>query len=855
MCNLCKKINILPCSSSLGETSGSEVSCDTVIYVRPNGIAFSDRELTDNEGPPVSIPIRIQSPPTKVLLSKIPETRTNSHFPSSTHDSSDMRRCKKQNADTKKKCSYKLPTGESDNNIQLASGKTDSKQSLEHRHSSMNQNKLSRADGNENQHVRRLGTRSKVVKTNNESKATFVDKPSKLKQPGSVNTRGKGIITAPPRSTRDPRPGFNLQCVNRIAEPSGKLQTDAGYDVRWQSSMPQQRSFSAEDRRVSEQSLKNTKEVFTNKLARIVHGADRQNVENHQLCFIPHHSQVETDLKSVIRDGREEPDGCDGSSSSVKDHHPKKSFVTDNVFAPTELIPPIIQKETIQIEKESTELNRCLKELEGVLQTVNKPSDANDFSRPASMFVNVNEEEWKRESDDLDDSVKDDTSEADGNVVDVNFYCLSFTTKNPLVPLSKNTFVRQVSNRKRQSLEEQNNGAKFKENAVTKRKNESEDKAVWNERAEQSDGDFDFQLEDANQRNEIPGNDCMELKRSNTFVVDSDHEKRKSTERDMENNSLKCEGNDVDTSYRGGNPVEKVSPNESNLISHHSTLSSPSQVLLYDSSSLEINYIKPKSLSFTRKSATKCSNIEKPTTVNMTARSESKSPEKRRGLATPGFVRNGYNSDLCDTRDRRGSDTTVVMGTKSPGKNSTQLSLVKTEGAKSTLELVIAGTERDDQGYAEPTVSKKSLRGAKSKQLSEGKGKKNTPKHESTNENIKLKSTNSCKLKWTGLKRFVGNKSEDREKQHGDSNSPRKHRPGRKHGDNEHAAKSANASFVFKLLSPKLKREQKSPFSTSKSTEFRYRSPNTINQMRHDIVRTNIPMHSGTTSLSTILQR
>ncbi len=46
-------------------TSSSEQSCDTVIYVGPNGQALSDRELTDNEGPPCRVPImpRTQSLP------------------------------------------------------------------------------------------------------------------------------------------------------------------------------------------------------------------------------------------------------------------------------------------------------------------------------------------------------------------------------------------------------------------------------------------------------------------------------------------------------------------------------------------------------------------------------------------------------------------------------------------------------------------------------------------------------------------------------------------------------------------------------------------------------------------------
>ncbi|XP_072545533.1 kinesin-like protein KIF26A isoform X2 [Salminus brasiliensis] len=38
-------------------SSSSEQSCDTVIYVGPSGAAISDRELSDNEGPPAFVPI------------------------------------------------------------------------------------------------------------------------------------------------------------------------------------------------------------------------------------------------------------------------------------------------------------------------------------------------------------------------------------------------------------------------------------------------------------------------------------------------------------------------------------------------------------------------------------------------------------------------------------------------------------------------------------------------------------------------------------------------------------------------------------------------------------------------------
>nr|XP_042114636.1 kinesin-like protein KIF26B isoform X2 [Peromyscus maniculatus bairdii] len=48
---------LAPLSSDPDYSSSSEQSCDTVIYIGPNGTALSDKELTDNEGPPDFVPI------------------------------------------------------------------------------------------------------------------------------------------------------------------------------------------------------------------------------------------------------------------------------------------------------------------------------------------------------------------------------------------------------------------------------------------------------------------------------------------------------------------------------------------------------------------------------------------------------------------------------------------------------------------------------------------------------------------------------------------------------------------------------------------------------------------------------
>uniref|UniRef100_A0A8C9SWA4 Kinesin family member 26B n=1 Tax=Scleropages formosus TaxID=113540 RepID=A0A8C9SWA4_SCLFO len=51
------ELPLLHLSSDHDDYSSSEHSCDTVIYVGPDGTALSDKELTDNEGPPEVVPI------------------------------------------------------------------------------------------------------------------------------------------------------------------------------------------------------------------------------------------------------------------------------------------------------------------------------------------------------------------------------------------------------------------------------------------------------------------------------------------------------------------------------------------------------------------------------------------------------------------------------------------------------------------------------------------------------------------------------------------------------------------------------------------------------------------------------
>ncbi|XP_073528898.1 kinesin-like protein KIF26B isoform X3 [Phyllobates terribilis] len=70
---------LLSLSSDPDYSSSSEQSCDTVIYVGPNGTALSDKELTDNEGPPDFVPIVpvLQKSKNEVKLEDVNEVTHN----------------------------------------------------------------------------------------------------------------------------------------------------------------------------------------------------------------------------------------------------------------------------------------------------------------------------------------------------------------------------------------------------------------------------------------------------------------------------------------------------------------------------------------------------------------------------------------------------------------------------------------------------------------------------------------------------------------------------------------------------------------------------------------------------------
>ncbi|XP_031683942.1 kinesin-like protein KIF26B [Oncorhynchus kisutch] len=76
---------LLHLSSDPDNYSSSEQSCDTVIYVGPNGGAISDRELTDNEGPPEFvpvIPVLPTTPPLRQQQTVLPQAQL---VPTQTH--------------------------------------------------------------------------------------------------------------------------------------------------------------------------------------------------------------------------------------------------------------------------------------------------------------------------------------------------------------------------------------------------------------------------------------------------------------------------------------------------------------------------------------------------------------------------------------------------------------------------------------------------------------------------------------------------------------------------------------------------------------------------------------------------
>ncbi|XP_039260453.2 uncharacterized protein LOC120336762 [Styela clava] len=824
-------------SSGVGETSGSEVSCDTVIYVRPNGVPFSDRELTDNEGPPPSVPVR--SPPQVAKsLSKINESngiienkpRNNENVKEKSRGKIPVSRFR----ETHKSSQSKRHNAKS--NVQMVHSTSNTQLKLEN-HAKLVKNLCRNNDSHKTTRVSKPSsnpsseTSKQPCQTRSKNSSNPYENTSSLNRnfDNSKQTSSSSIKSQKRRSRIPPPPPPRLPTTRLRHNSSDPMPTQGDNlqsDYRTEHHPTYETLHSSHASENLDEPISNNEydNDDGNHLENVPTSENDWQLENslddHNVNFEPEFELPEDIVPAhqMVEDyiDRERSYRNEDSQDSISRFRSQKS-VQNISYNQIILSDPSIS---------NTDLSKCLQDFEDVLSSVEArekqqsvkttiPASFNDM-RPESMFVNVNDEEWNSDEDEDTYTSDCDVSEGD-DVIDVNFYCLSFTTKNPLIPLSKRSFVKEVTKRKRMSKEERGS-----DETSTGDDTESNPIQKWAEKVNRTFPPEKCVSDNTDQNFE---RSSSSLRRSVTFDANS------GTPIELLpdcNNDDDIKNEDIVKSY---STLNRNSTEES-AIDATSTTSSPSQVLLYDSSSLEINYVKPKSFGEINP-IKQCASNKPKNEFYKKAATKLPVPEDSSKLK--------QSSAMKASTVMAKNKQILVAG--SSGTQGTQLSLVKRNGEAFGLELVIT-SENDvsTSGCAMPTEDK--IKNNK-RLVSSKKGNQNSAPFLS---NDTAKQSPSKRSKWGGLKKFGSKKEKDEVKSKSphrsniiNSKSPAKSKTTKKQ-ENEtikSLKSSSSPSFVSKLLSPKLRRSQKSPNCTSTaSADFRYRSPNVISQVRPDIVRT-----------------
>ena len=377
-------------------------------------------------------------------------------------------------------------------------------------------------------------------------------------------------------------------------------------------------------------------------------------------------------------------------------------------------------------------------------------------NRLDSMGVNV----------DGEDAFLQDIDDKDG--VDVNFYCLTFTTRNPLIPMSKQKFSQQIRNNiKRKSLVE-----------VTK-----SDKAECGPRTEMEDVKTDKLKNNCDKSAsetelEINPIGCQTRHLDNQFESScsclnhgtlSKHSKSccddlmgkfynveelvvsEKTEVAQQIKSIADEEDDF-TEEQELKEMPKLAceyasnPDSGNKAEVYGTLSSKysqgsirsfynsphHEVCLYDSNSLAISYVSTKH--------------------NLSSSSESAS---RSSTSSPC---NSKRDDLYRSSDAVQRSGAPVVVTKSTSKEGARLTLVKKpKRGGSTLELLITDENASNNNEMLPTADSEQI-----KRSSRFKITKRSRFSKPESKSIALPSCSQSsqkKSKWSGLKRFGAKKN------------------------------------------------------------------------------------------------
>ncbi|XP_076817144.1 uncharacterized protein LOC143462763 [Clavelina lepadiformis] len=450
-------------SSGMELTSGSELSCDTVVYVNTNGVAISDRELTDNEGPPESVPIRIppmiaeNSPPgTEEMVYNIAQARVHKLVPVRAESNNESGQF---GSNTENLTQIAGETPESSlKEESLPPGEQKHRSRLPQKSSTRISTKKIQTVGTEATGTGASGRiPSRTTPTDN-TKLGHSTAGIRAKKPEQRNERTDAIGRRNPQrmgkfsSQKIPAksPRLNAMKCNKVND---KSQNSSG--VTKPTNPSQKRGKVANDGGPTKRGDKTER----NSTKRVQFGCIPTKINKQTtIAAMPRHNyenilNTNRSKEQVIRNEKQErllrKPKYNRTSDVEQDQVsiPSVQRFTENIKNSENVQIKTRRYENVVIMSDyptaddvRPEPLGCDNESQGrYTSSQNSCSDLDENSekfRPDSLFVNVDEDDWSLYDDDDDDAVQ------------VNFYCLTFTSKNPLIPLSKMKFRQEVTKNK-----------------------------------------------------------------------------------------------------------------------------------------------------------------------------------------------------------------------------------------------------------------------------------------------------------------------------------------------------------------------------------------------------------------------
>jgi len=391
--------------------------------------------------------------------------------------------------------------------------------------------------------------------------------------------------------------------------------------------------------------------------------------------------------------------------------------------------------------------------------------------RPDSMIVNV----------DKNDNHSQDCNLDDNDAVDVNFYCLTFTTRNPLVPLSKRKFHQQIKNNiKRKSITKSILNGEISEDFCYEANLATTESNLQFDDLDKKSIAYEKPFKESNNCNEtIPIDNCgvtsfcrnsrltkqqdyansgnskatttsTPLVTSETTNLTCSHYSEEGTSFSDEENSLAADSGVIEMPkleyHYSSNTNRRTKSADASLASltkkhsQHSLFNSPHhEVCLYDSNSLAISYVS------TRQSCSSSS--------ESASRSNTSSPSTNK------------RDDSFWKNDVMKQSSRPVLMSKSISKEGPRLTLVKKQKrtGEQTLELLIT-SENDTNKKKFSSIN------GKTKQNEQSPCGRSLQLHpEPSNSELTSQETRPFnsrkKAKWSGLKRFSAKKNAKETKQ------------------------------------------------------------------------------------------